>query len=148
MPVSSSADELFEKGLQFLREENSLAALPCFEKAFIQNKTSRTRSYLGYCIAAQRGQITDGLQLCREAIGSDPDNPEHYLNLARVYLKAKKKDEAIEALRRGLSAGENSDIKALLAVLGLRKKPLIPFLSRSHFLNKYIGLALRRLGLR
>jgi hypothetical protein len=32
--------------------------------------------------------------------------------------------------------------------LGVRKKPLIPFLPRSNFVNKYAGLLLHRLKLR
>jgi tetratricopeptide (TPR) repeat protein len=148
MSDGTSCDELFEKGIQFLRESNSLGALACFEKAFLQEKTPRIRSYLGYCIAAQRGQIAEALKLCRAAIEAEPGSPEHYLNLGRVYLRAKRKDEAIAALRKGLSAGDHSEIRVLLEDLGTRRRPLFPFLPRRHFLNKYTGLILRFLRLR
>ncbi len=144
----TSSDELVERGLQFLRESNSLGALACFEKAYLRDNTPIIRSYLGYCIAAQRGQIAEALKLCQAAIEADPGTPQHYLNLGRVYLRAKRKDEAIAALRKGLSTGDNSEIRALLEELGIRKRPLFPFLPRRHFLNKYAGLILRRLGLR
>ena len=142
------SDDLFEKGVQFLRESNSLGALACFEKAYLSEKTPKIQSYLGYCIAAQRGQIAETLKLCAGAIEADPGTPEHYLNLGRVYLRAKRKDEAIAALRKGLSAGDNSEIRALLEDLGTRKRPLFPFLPRRHFLNKYGGIILHRLRLR
>jgi tetratricopeptide (TPR) repeat protein len=148
MSDGTSCDELFEKGIQFLRESNSLGALACFEKAFLREKTPRIRSYLGYCIAAQRGQIAEALKLCRAAIEAEPGSPEHYLNLGRVYLRAKRKDEAIAALRKGLSAGDHSEIRVLLEDLGTRRRPLFPFLPRRHFLNKYTGLILRFLRLR
>ncbi|MFI5293726.1 MAG: tetratricopeptide repeat protein [Thermodesulfovibrionales bacterium] len=143
-----SADEYFMKGIQLLGEANLLGALACFERAHIQETSPLIQSYLGYCIATERGQIAEALNLCRAAIERDPHNPEHYLNLGRVYLKAKKKDEAIAELRRGLSFGNNQDIKALLEGLGLRKNPVFSFLSRDHVLNKSIGLILSRLRLR
>ena len=135
----------FDEGLRLLGESNILAALACFEKAYAVEKTPKTQSYLAYCIAMERGQISEALNLCRAAIMTDPNNPEHYLNLGRVYLKAKRKDEAIAELRRGLSFGHNQTIKSILKDLGLRKKPLFPFLPRNNFLNKYAGIILKRL---
>lgn len=143
-----TTEELIERGVQLLRELNSLGALACFEKAYSREQTPRVLSYLGYCIAAQRGQISEALRLCQDAIAAEPGNSEHYLNIARVYLRAKKRDEAIDALRRGLSTSDNAEIKALLADLGIRKRPVFAFLPRHHFLNKYTGLILRRLRLR
>lgn len=143
-----SADELFSNGLRLLGEANILGALACFEKAHIHEKSPIIQSYLAYCIAMERGQISDALNLCRVAIEAEPHNPEHYLNLARVYLKAKRKDEAIAALRKGLSFGDNREIRVLLERLGLRKKPVFSFLPRNSFLNKYLGLILRQLRLR
>jgi tetratricopeptide (TPR) repeat protein len=143
-----SVDELFSNGLRLLDEANTLGALACFEKAYIQDKSPIIQSYLGYCIAMERGQITDALNLCQSAMKAEPNNPEHYLNLARVYLKEKRKDEAIAALRKGLSVGDNHDIRLLLERLGLRKKPIFSFLPRNSFLNKYPGLILGRLRLR
>jgi tetratricopeptide (TPR) repeat protein len=138
----------FDEGLRLLGESNILAALACFEKAYAVEKTPKTKSYLAYCIATERGQITEAVSLCQAAIKAEPDNPEHYLNLGRVYLKAKRKDEAIAELRRGLSFGANQDIKDILEGLGLRKKPVFQFLPRNNFLNKYTGIVLARLRLR
>jgi tetratricopeptide (TPR) repeat protein len=143
-----SANDFFNEGLRLLGESNLLGALACFEKAHSQEKSPIIQSYLGYCIAMERGQITEALTLCRAAIEAEPHNPEHYLNLGRVYLKAKRKDEAIAELRRGLSFSDNRAIRELLEGLGLRKKPVFFFLPRNSFLNKYVGLILGRLRLR
>lgn len=143
-----AADELFEKGVSFLKENNPLGALAYFEKAYDIRKTPEVQSYLGFCIAIERGQITEATRLCKDAIEQEPANPVHYLNLGRVYIKEKRKDEAIETLRRGLSFGDNADIRLLLESLGLRKKPVFPFLPRGNFLNKYTGLLLSRFKLR
>jgi len=143
-----TADELFEKGLALLRDDNPLAALVCFEKAYSIKKTPELESYLGFCVAAERGKITEAIMLCNDAIAHEPNNPLHYLNLGRVYLKADRKSEAIEIFRKGLSFGDNAEIRHLLDNLGIRKKPVFPFLPRNNSLNKYLGMLLYRLKLR
>jgi hypothetical protein len=62
------AKELFEKGRALLKENNTLAALSCFEKAYDKAKLPGIQSYLGLCLAVERGQVKDGIALCREAI--------------------------------------------------------------------------------
>lgn len=141
-------NQLREKGILCLREGNTLGALSCFEKAYSIDKTADLQSYFAFCIAAERGQITEALRMCEESILREPDNPLHYLNHARIYLKAKRREDAIDSLRKGLSHGDNEEIRLLLEWLGIRKKPVFPFLSRGNFLNKYFGLLLSRLKLR
>ena len=140
--------ELLEKGISLLNEDNRLAALSCFERAYALGKTPKLLSYLSYCIATERGQISEALKLCNDALSQEPDYPAHYLNLGRIYLFAGKKEEALSVLRKGLSFGENPVIRALLEKFGTRNKPVFSFLPRGGFINKYTGLLLRRLKLR
>ena len=137
--------ELFEKGIAFLRENNTLGALACFEKAYAIEKLPELKSYLGFCVADQRGRIAEALTLCNDAIAEEPQNAVHYLNLAKVYLKAERKVDALEILRKGISFGDNTEIRNLLENLGDRRKLLFPFLPRRHFLNKFSGLILHRI---
>ena len=140
--------ELLEKGISLLNEDKRLAALSCFEKAYALGKTPKLLSYLSYCIATERGQITEALKLCNDALLQEPDYPAHYLNLGRIYLHAGKKEEALATLRQGLSYGENPVIKSLLEKIGTRNKPVFSFLPRNSFLNRYLGLLLHRLKIR
>ena len=140
--------KLIENGIAYLNDNNRLAALACFDKAFINGKSPELLSYLSYCIATERGQIYEALKLCNNALSQEPDNPVHYLNLGRIYLHAGKKMEAVSTLRKGLSCGENQMIKSILEKIGTRRKPVFPFLPRNSFLNKYAGLLLRRIKLR
>ncbi len=148
MSSDSFADELLEKGIALLRANNPLSALACFEKASVIRKTPSVQSYLGLCIATERGKVSDGVRLCREAITAEPGNPVHYLNLGKLYLKIKKKTECLEILRKGLAQGEHPEIRALLEEIGMRKPPVFSFLPRGHVLNRYIGLLLNRFRLR
>lgn len=146
--IAMTTDELFEKGIALLSDNNPLAALAFFEKAYTIKKAPAIQSYLGMCIALERGKITYGLMLCNDAILQESENPVHYLNLGRIYLKAGRRVDAIETFRKGLSFGDNQEIKQILDNLGTRKKPVFPFLPRNNFLNKYAGLMLHRLKLR
>jgi tetratricopeptide (TPR) repeat protein len=144
----NSYDELIEKGIALLNANNKLAALACFDKALATGSSPKLLSYLSYCIATERGRTQEALTLCNDALAQEPDNPTHYLNLGRIYLHADNKEEALLALRKGLSVGDDKTIKFLLKRFGTRGKPVFPFLPRDNFLNKYTGLLLHRIKLR
>jgi tetratricopeptide (TPR) repeat protein len=148
MDDTLGSDVLFQKGITLLKGKNPLGALACFEKACALHQSPQIKSYLGLCIATERGRITDAVSLCREAIDQDPGNPAHYRNLGKVYLKAERKTDCLEVLRKGLSCGDDAEISALLEVIGRRKQPVFSSLSRRHFLNRYAGLVTRLLRLR
>ena len=142
------ANELFVRGIALLREGNSLGALASFEKAYGMEKTPAVKSCLGLCIATERGRISEAVKLCQEAIEEEPQNPLHYLNLGKVYLKCGRKSDGLDVLRKGLSSGDAPEISELLEGVGMRKPPVFSFLGRGHFLNRYAGLILRNLRLR
>ena len=112
-------------------------------------------SYYGYLEAIVNKNYTRGINTClkaREIVlekaisGRDFFNPVLYLNLGRAYLAAGSKEDAFEALRMGLIFGnENEDLLCELRELGMRKKPIVPFLQRSNPVNKYIGKVLHSL---
>ena len=138
----------FSRGLRALQEGNSLVALSFFERAFVLGSSPAYSSYLGFCIAKERGQFKKGMFLCRDALEKEPDNPVHYLNLGRIHLAAGDKGEAIKVLRQGLAHGANQELVGLLNSIGTRKPPVIASLSRENLINKYLGIILKRLGLR
>lgn len=141
-------NDLLVKGIGLLRAGNSLGALACFEKAYAMEKTPAVKSFLGLCIATERGGISEAVRLCHEAIEEEPQNPLHYLNLGKVYLKSGRKSDCLVVLRKGLSSGDAPEISELLEGIGMRKPPVFSFLPRGHFLNRYAGLCLRVLRLR
>lgn len=144
------AEELFSRGREALKKGKTLEALALFEKAFnIEPENPRYQSFFGLCIACERGKIKEAITLCERAIQSEPHKVEGFLNLGRVYKSAGLKLRAIEVLRKGLKTdNKNPEIIAELQSIGLRNKAIIPSLSRGHFLNKYLGIILSKLGLR
>jgi len=138
----------FERARRAIAMDNTVAGLAGIEKALSLNDNKGWYSYLGYCVARERGQVSRGADLCMISLEHDPNNPEHYLNLGKIRLLSGNRAEALRILREGVARGENAEIMAVLNEFGKRKSPVIPFLPRSNPLNKFLGLILRRIGLR
>lgn len=139
---------LFDKGIRQLTEGNTLSALSYFERASQLKETPLIFSCLAFCIAKERGQVKKAIAMCQDAISTEPENSSHYLNLGKIYLIEKKKEEAVNVFRKGLHYEENEQIVDELNKLGTRRPPVLPFLERSNFLNKCLGILLSRLGIR
>ncbi|GFO60379.1 hypothetical protein GMST_27040 [Geomonas silvestris] len=145
---SEEAVKLYGRAVAALDAGETSSALAFLERALKISDNACWYSYLGYCIAKERGQVRKGAELCGTALQQEPENPAHFLNLAKIHLVAGKKDEALQALREGMSCGGNSEIATLLEKIGTRKPPVFSFLSRDHALNRVAGLVFDRLKLR
>lgn len=141
-------DKLFARGLSALNNGNCLSALAYFEKALQLENNPTFCSYFAFCLAKERGQYNNAVSLCKQAIETEPNNSIHYLNLGRIYTLLGNKPEAMLVFRQGLGHGNNPQITAELDRLGARKPPVLPFLKRNNPLNKYLGIFLKRVGLR
>lgn len=142
------------QGLVVLESSPELSAIPA------------VNSYRAYCIAKERGQIREAVRLCQSALGAEPHNPVHYLNLGRVLLQAGDKANAIATFWKGISrtpgaeqgvavkapdrshAREHALILNELRRLGIRKRAPFPALRRGHPLNRIVGMVLATLGIR
>jgi tetratricopeptide (TPR) repeat protein len=138
----------FEEGIKALSARRTGEALQWFEKAVAEENTPRARAYLAYCRAKERGSYREAVALCMEVMKEEPKNSEIYLNLGRIYLLAGQRKSAIRAFDLGLRHGKNAQIVNELVLLGRRKALPVPFLSRSHPINKYLGKLLKKLGMR
>lgn len=147
MPLED-VDKMFSRALDALAAGNTQSALAQLERALKVMDNPSLHSHLGYCIAKERGQVKKGRELCQGALAFEPQNPVHYLNLAKVHQVAREKGDAIAALRQGMNIGGSPEIVAMLEALGTRRPPPLSFLSRDHFLNKWFGMLASRLRLR
>ena len=144
----AEAQHLYNKGIHYLSQGKSLSALSCFEHALKKEDSPSIWSYYALCIAKERGQVKKAMLLCKDAIEREPDNSAHYLNLGRIYLFTRKKEEAIAIFREGLTHETNEEIIEELNNLVPRRSPLISFLHRDNPINKYLGIILGKLRLR
>ncbi|MBN2426784.1 MAG: tetratricopeptide repeat protein [Deltaproteobacteria bacterium] len=146
--MTKSFENLTKQGLEAIENGNTLKALNRFEKAAEIAPSPLVKGYLGYCVAKERGRVKEGTSLCLEAIKEDPDNPDTYLNLGRIYALAKQKHLAVQTFQNGLELGSDERIIAELKTLGVRKGPVFKALPRENPINKYLGFLFNRLGLR
>jgi len=146
--MTEEPEVFFTKGIKALDRGEWPVALSCFENAARLNDTPTHNSFLALCIARERGQHKKAVTLCTEALEAEPDNSVLYLNLGKVHLLQKERDEAIRIFRQGLGRETNAQIIAELDKLGSRRPPPLSFLKRDNPLNRYLGIILTKLGLR
>ena len=122
----------WRRGLDLLR---AVAA----EKEQHGDLPSQFYSYLGFGIARYDHRFEEGLRLCRHAVKRD-HQPENYLNLARTHMLKGDRKNAVRAVGTGLKIDPRYPrLRELWRELGVRKRPVLRFLSRDHFLNRILG---------
>lgn len=97
-------------------------------------------SYYGLCLVVLRQDPPRGLALCKRAVDEAGNRTEFYWALGKAYLALRRKAQAITAFQHGLQIGDDARLVSELRRLGVRNTPLIPFLSRENFLNRYLGI--------
>jgi hypothetical protein len=136
-----------------IKKRNYREALKILEGALIGHPFNPfLLSYHGWMVAAVCRDYDRGTDICKDALdlfkadepaGFEAFSPFFYLNLGRVYSAAGDKQNAVQAYMKGLDADpDNSDLLAEIIGIGKRRKPMIPFLKRSHPVNKFAGKVL------
>lgn len=146
--MSDDLASLRAKAQRALQNGDTLVALMQLEAIYQHDPSPSVKSALAYCLAKERRQFQKAMALCRDALTAEPTNPEHYLQLGRIYLAADQKRQAISAFRKGLKIRRHQPIIRELAALGLRQQPVFATLPREHFLNRTLGRLLTRFGAR
>jgi tetratricopeptide (TPR) repeat protein len=146
--MSETLNALLRKGERALQSDDTLVALLQFEMAHAIEPLPGLKSKLAYCLAKERRQYQQAMNLCREALQAEPGNPDHYYQLSRIYMVAGQKRQAIKSLRKGLKFKRYQPIIDELIRLGARKAPVFSSLPREHIFNRSAGILLTKLGSR
>jgi tetratricopeptide (TPR) repeat protein len=100
----------------------------------------RFYSYLGLGMARFEKRFDDAEKLCQRAIEIEFIEPENYVNLAKVYAMRGRRQLAVETVRKGLQMdGSHQELRDMMAEMGVRKKPVLSFLSRENPINRLLG---------
>jgi len=134
--------EFYIKAEANIRRNNYGEALRLLEQAIkISPEHPVYLSTMGLC-ESMMGDPGKGEKMCRMALqlaGRERD-PMLYVNLGRVLLdggdRMGARDNFMKAYRK-----DNTNAPAALELsrMGVRKKPVLPFLGRNHPLNKHLG---------
>jgi tetratricopeptide (TPR) repeat protein len=145
-----SAETFFNDGLSLLKQNKTREAMFAFKQAVnVRPNVPRYISYYGLSWAMDSKKSDEALRFCQKALENDLLRPELYCNLGKVYILRGDRKSAIKTLQQGLSVdNQNKEILNFLKEIGIRKTPIIPFLSRDNPINKYLGKAFKKLGLR
>jgi len=136
--IEATKEEDFLRGLNLFIDVYGTEDSPPLQGA----KAASGLSYFGVCLALVQRKFKVAADLCRRAIDLEFYNGDHYANLARVYLAAGHRKKALEAVESGLKvAHEHEGLVNMRQQIGVRARPAVPFLDRSHPINVSIGQA-------
>jgi len=144
----ADCDELRRKGLEAIQRQLYFLARHCFEQALTHGESVENSSDLAYCLAKTSCDLAPALRLAEQALAREPDNPRLHFNLGRIQVLSGAKEKGLATLREGMRLGGGTDLLAELAKYGTRLPPPIQALPRHHPLNRYLGLMLRKMGIR
>ncbi len=120
----------FREAMNLLREALSIAP----------NNPDYLSAY-GVCLAKERESYDTAIELCRRALKIKPNDPDLLVNLGKVLRLRGDKAAAHEAfLRAWINRKGHSGAAAELCRMGVRRPPVLSFLPRSHWFNKYLGM--------
>ena len=137
----------FKVGMMLYRNHSYANSLEKIQRAIELDPTNALYvSYTGLLVALAQRNYRLAEELCHRALRMNRHEPQFYLNLAEVYLRRRKQEDAVETLTVGLQyTKRNVRLTRALRKLGIRRPPVIPFLERKHFLNRKLGKARHRL---
>src|SRR5260370_33185722 len=142
----------FKKGVELLRNEYPQKALVRLQRAFESDKHNPYYiSFLGLSIARAQRKWDQASDLCEIAVQLKPKEMQFHLNLGEVYASAGLREKALDKLDEAVELfGEDARLKRARGMVVNRRKPLLPFMGREHFLNRELGKlrhrTLKRLG--
>jgi tetratricopeptide (TPR) repeat protein len=146
--INPRAEESFRNGRQLLdagRPREALAFLKsAIELELTEDRRGRGQarylSYYGLGLCLTRNGMRDALNYCRKATEIESFSPDLWWNLGRVALTVRRKGEAHRAFRKGLSLEPgHTEIRQELKRMGVRRGPVLSFLSRTHPMNVALG---------
>ena len=145
--VNRTAEHTFIRGLDALTHGRGREALALFEAAIEIEKRSgaarpqaRYLSFYGLCLAIEKKQLNEGIRFCQEALNHAFFNPDLCCNLGRLLFRSGRRKEAYEVFLKGYSLQpSHQGIFEELARLGMRRRPVLGFLSRNNPINVVLG---------
>jgi len=142
-----AAEDSFRQGMSAFEEGRGREAMAFFEAAIKLEKRfgaeipqARYLSQYGLCLGTVMRRKHEGVRYCKEAAQLESYNADIQCNLGRVLLEAGKRKEAYRALVSGLKMdSRHSGIVHTIKEMGVRRRAVLPFISRNNRLNIILG---------
>lgn len=92
------------------------------------------------------GRLLPAIDRCAALVEEHASQPDLYAILGLLLLKAKKREEANAVFRRGARIDPTHPaLIERIREMGIRRRPILPFLPRSHPANRILGRLRARL---
>ncbi len=139
--IDPSALAAYEKGRAAFAARDLDAAHQAFERAHRREpREPRFMSWYGVTLVLVEKNSNLGVVLCDEALRTAGPDPELLLNQARVHVALRQRERSVRAIVRGLELWpQDPRLIAARDALGIRRPPVISFLSRNNPLNRVLG---------
>lgn len=117
------------------------AAHHAFERAHRRDpRDPRAMSWYGLTLVLVERNSNLGVTLCDQALRAAGPDPELLLNQARIHLALNQRERAVRAVLRGLELWpRDARFAAARDAIGIRRPPVLGFLSRKNPLNRVLG---------
>lgn len=136
-------DVAIERGIAAAQIGNFVMSLDILQEVYEDPSTNvslRGLSYYALSLAVVQKRFRRAIDLCRRSIEIQPDGPDHYLNLMKIFQAVGSKRQALAAIEQGLRILPDEPLLIQArARLGIRSRPPVPFLRRGHPVNKAWG---------
>lgn len=134
--------ERLQEGIMLVDRGQMAQAKRLFEAYLEANPDSALGlSFLGLLKCVLEGKVDQGFDLGQKALKKDPREALCYLNLAKIYLARGDRYSCVRTLHRGLKIRSPHREYLLIfhKTIGVRRPPILRFLSRSNPLNNLLG---------
>lgn len=132
----------FREGIARLRDGEPALAVGLLRDAMDRDPENPYYvSYYGLSLAQAEGKWERAARLCHTAVCRGRRQAQLYMNLAEVYLASGRRQAASDTLALALQyIPHDSRLEEAFGRLALRRPPVLPFLARSHVVNRCLGL--------
>ena len=139
--ASEEAAASLAEGLAFFANGEAGEAHRCFARAHRRSPGDlRVMSWYGLTLVLVEKNSSLGMLYCDQAVRLGGPEPEISLNQARVHLALSQRERAVKAIARGLALNpDDQALRTAQASMGWRRRPILPCLPRSNFLNRWLG---------
>lgn len=140
---AGEASRLYEEARTCLRTHREAEAFELLQQViWLDPENIEAMSWFGFCMGKLHGEHEQAIEICTYALERAPDNTEIRTNLGRVQRLA---GDNAAAHRSFLTAYRHAPADPApateLARMGVRRPPVLRFLSRSHWCNRVLGRA-------
>ena len=131
----------FKQGINALKNGYPQKALLHLRTAFESEKHNPYYlSFLGLSMARAERKWDKASELCEIAVQLRRHEAQFHLNLAEVYALGGRREKALDTLDAALVLFHGDErLKRARCRVEKRRSPVLPFLTRDHFLNRTFG---------